>query len=122
MDLSDQLRAPAAVPSVEEMCLISPPFLDPSLSPAPDTFGWHQEQPTKHEHFRKGSAAILTSSPYKNKFQENRGRKGTRNQRQSSSKIRSQKKRQSGRSDANVSIIRGEHGMKRVIILRLRKL
>ena len=98
------------------------PFLDPSLSPAPDTFGRKQEQPIKHKHFPKGSAAILTSSPYKNKLQKDRKRKGTRDQRKSSAMIRSQKKRQSGLVDVKVSVILGELEMKRVIILRLRKL
>ena len=64
------------------------------------------------QHSRKGSAALLTSSPYKNKLQEDRKRKETRDQRKYS-KIRLQKKRQSGPSDANVSVIRGEHEMKR---------
>jgi len=72
------------------------------------------------QHYRKGSAAILTSSPYKNKFQENRKRKETRDQGKSTSKIRLQKKRQSGPSKANVSVIRCEHEMNSVVILRLR--
>jgi hypothetical protein len=33
--------------------------LPSDISPVPDTFGWKQEQPTKHEHSQKGSAAIL---------------------------------------------------------------
>ena len=49
--------------------------------------------------------------PYKNKLQEDRKWKKTRDQRKSSTKIRLHK-RQSGPSDANVSLIRGEHEMK----------
>jgi hypothetical protein len=40
-------------------------------------------------------------------------RRKTRDQRKSSSKIRLQKKRRSGPSDANVTVIRGEHEVKR---------
>jgi hypothetical protein len=65
------------------------------------------------QHSQKGSAAILTKSPHKNKLQEDRKRKETINQRISSFKIRLQKKRQSGPSDANVSVIRGEPEVKR---------
>jgi len=65
------------------------------------------------QHSRKGTAAILTRSPYKNKLQEHRKRKENRDQRKSSFKIRLQKKRQSGPSDANVSAIRGEHEVMR---------
>ena len=74
------------------------------------------------QHLWKGSPAILTSSPYKNKFQEDRKRKETRDHRKSSSKIRLQKKRQSDPSGADVSIIRGELDMKIVIILWLWRL
>ena len=79
------------------------------------------KQPTKHSQLQKGSAAIWTSSPYKNKLQEDRKRKETRDKRKSFSKIRMQERRQSGPSDANVSFIRGEHEMNRVLILRLRR-
>jgi hypothetical protein len=65
------------------------------------------------QHSRKGTAAILTRSPYKNRLQENRKRKETRDQRKSAFKIRLQKKRQSGPCDANVSAIRGEHEVTR---------
>jgi hypothetical protein len=40
--------------------------LSSDISPVPDTFCRKQEQPTKHEQSQKGSAAIWTSSPYKN--------------------------------------------------------
>ena len=93
--------------------------LSSDISPVPDTFCRKQEQPPKHEQSRKGSAAIWTSSPYKNKLQEDRKKKETRDQRKSSSKIRLQKKRQSGPSDANVSVIRGEHEKNRVFIRRM---
>jgi hypothetical protein len=81
------------------------------ISPVPDTFGRKQEQPRK-QHSRTGSAAILTSSPYKNILQENLKKKETGDRRKSSSKIRLQKKSQSGRSDGSVSVVRGEHEMK----------
>jgi hypothetical protein len=71
---------------------------------------------------RQGSAVILTSSPYKNKLQEGRKRKKAIDQRKSSSKIRLQKKRESGPSNAHVSVICGEHGINRAFIRRLRRL
>jgi hypothetical protein len=86
-------------------------FLPPEISPVPDTFGRKQEQPTK-THSRKGSAAILTNLPYKNKRQEDRKKKETRDRRKSFSKIRLQK-RQSRPGDASVSVARGEHEMKK---------
>ena len=92
------------------------------MSPISGTYGRKQEQPTIYEHSRKGSVAILTSLSYTNKLQEDRKRKETRDQRKSSSELRLQEKRQSGPSDANVSVIRREHETKRVIILRLRRL
>ena len=56
-------------------------------------------------------------------FKKTERGKETRDQRKSSSKIRLQKNRQSGPSDANVSVIRNEHQTKTVIIiLRLRQL
>jgi hypothetical protein len=72
----------------------------------------HEEQKNRH-HSRKGSAAVLTSSPYKNKLKEDLKRKDTRNQRKSYSKIQSQKKKQSGLSDANMPIVRAQHEIKR---------
>jgi len=56
----DSLRLP------QKMLLF---LLSSDDSPVPDTFGKKQKRPTKREHSRKGSAA-LTSSPYKNKLQE----------------------------------------------------
>jgi hypothetical protein len=52
--------------------------LSSDISPVPDTFCRKQEQPTKHEQSRKGSAAVWTSLPYKNELQENRKRIETR--------------------------------------------
>jgi hypothetical protein len=54
----------------------------------------------------------LTSWRYKNKLHEDQEQKETWDQRKSSSKIWLQKNRQSGSSDANVSVIRGELEMK----------
>ena len=95
--------------------------LPSDVSPVPETFGRKQEQP-RNEHSQKGSAAILTSLPYKNKLQEDLKKKMTRDRRKSSSKIRLQKKKQFSPSDAKVSVIRDVHEMKTVIILRLRRL
>jgi len=104
-------------------CLTNHHRCFPSLwhSPVPDTFGRKQEEPTKHEHSRKGFSAILTSSAYNNNLQEDQKRKETTDQRKSS-KIRLQKKSQLGPNDANVSVIRDEHEMRKLIILRLRRL
>jgi hypothetical protein len=93
--------------------------LPSDISPVPDTFGCKQ-QPTKHEYFQKGFAAILMSSPYKTNSKTTKRRKRTRDQRKSS-KIQLQKRRQSGPSDENTSVIYNEHEMKTVIILRLRR-
>ena len=43
-------------PASQNTTVVVPPSV-------PDTFGRIQEQPTKHGHSRKGSAAFLTSSP-----------------------------------------------------------
>ena len=102
-------------------CLTKDHFLPSDISPVQDAFGRKQEEPTKHGHSRKGFSSILTSSTYNNKLQEHQKRKEITDQRKSS-KIRLQKKRQFGPSDANVSVIRDEYEMKRVIILRLRRL
>jgi hypothetical protein len=40
------------------------------ISHVADVFGRKQEQPAKHQQSRRGSAAVLTSSPYKNTFEE----------------------------------------------------
>jgi hypothetical protein len=40
------------------------------ISPVADVFGRKQKQPAKHQQSRRGSAAVLTSSPDKNKLQE----------------------------------------------------
>jgi len=40
------------------------------ISPVTDVFGRKQEQPAKHQQSRQGSSAVLTSSPDKNKVQE----------------------------------------------------
>jgi len=58
--------------------------LPSDISPVPDTFGWKQEQPTKHEYSQKGSAAILMSSPYKTNFKATKRGKKTTDQRKSS--------------------------------------
>jgi hypothetical protein len=98
--------------------LITVVVLSSNISPVPDIFDRKQEQPTKHEHSRKGFAAILMNSAYKNGIQEDRKREKTRDQGKSSN-IGLQKKRQSGPSDTDVLVVRGDHEMKRVIFLRL---
>jgi hypothetical protein len=84
--------------------------LPSDVSPVPDIFGRkHEEQENRH-HSRKGSAAVLTSSPYKNKPQDLK-RKDTRNQK--SSKLQSQKKKDFGPGDVNFSVIRAQYEMER---------
>jgi hypothetical protein len=94
--------------------------LPSDISPVPDTFGWKKEQPTKHEHSQQESAAILMSSPYKMNLKKTKRGQKVRAQGKSS-KIQLQKKRQSGPSDANTSIIHVEHEMRTIIILRSRR-
>ena len=91
------------------------------FSPDLVTFDRKQEQPTKHGHCWKGSAGVLTNSFYKNKIHEEQKRKDNRDQRKSSSKIRLQK-RESRPGEGNVSFIRGERELKRVIVLKTPKI
>jgi hypothetical protein len=87
--------------------------LPSDISPVPDICSRKHEEPKIRHPSRKGSAAVLTSSPYKNKLQEDLNRKDTRNQRKFSSKIQSQKKKKSGPSDANISTVPAQQEKKR---------
>jgi hypothetical protein len=77
--------------------------LPSDTSPVPDTFGRKEEEPTK-QHFDQLAL--------QNKLQEELKKKETGDRRKSSSKIRLQKKRQSGPGDGRVSFARSEHEMK----------
>jgi hypothetical protein len=78
--------------------------LPSDTSPVTDTFDRKQEQPTKQH---------INQPALQNKLQEDLKKKETGDRRKSSSKIRLQKKRQSGPGDGNVSFACGEHEMKK---------